>query len=436
MVFSTFKSKVKFFMMTASASEPATESATATVSPLQLACHADPYPTYAEYRNAGGLHYDQSLKLWIVSSASVVAEILESVKCAVRPAHEPVPAYLTGTSAGEIFGYLIRMNEGEAHHAKPKAAIQSALRGLDFSRVESQVRHRAQQLLESYRQLTQNDLANSSQNTRCWITRCMFALPVSVMAEILGFPEAEIAQVANLMTQFIACLSPLSSPEQLKAAQLAAENLSLRLNQLVQNSSCDAGSFISLYRAQAIEHGWQNTQSMQANLVGLLSQTYEATAGLIGNGLIAFWQEPKFIAQVMTDTASFKEFVKEVARHDSPVQNTRRFVHQDCTIAGQTLLQGDAILLLLASANRDPEANPTPDQRLLERASRQTFSFSRARHGCPGENLAYTISTIALEFLISQGVHKSSLWPQIEWTYQASLNGRIPLFTKFSALPT
>jgi cytochrome P450 len=50
----------------------------------------------------------------------------------------------------------------------------------------------------------------------------------------------------------------------------------------------------------------------------------------------------------------------EVQRFDPPVQNTRRFVAQTCEIDGVRLEAGEVILVLLASANRDPLPNAEP----------------------------------------------------------------------------
>ncbi|BBN54355.1 hypothetical protein TRE132_24800 [Pseudomonas chlororaphis subsp. aurantiaca] len=115
----------------------------------------------------------------------------------------------------------------------------------------------------------------------------------------------------------------------------------------------------------------------------------------------------------------------EVQRHDPPVQNTRRFVAAPCRIAGMTLEPGAVVLVLLASANRDPQLNPEPDRLLLEREDRRSFSFGSGRHQCPGQPLALSIASAVVGALLRQ----TTLDQPIAWTYKPSLNGRIPLFT-------
>ena len=68
------------------------------------------------------------------------------------------------------------------------------------------------------------------------------------------------------------------------------------------------------------------SRALLANLVGLLSQTCDATAGLLGNSLIALAREPQLretAAQTTRD--GLLAVVQETARHDPSVHNTRRF---------------------------------------------------------------------------------------------------------------
>ena len=163
-----------------------------------------------------------------------------------------------------------------------------------------------------------------------------------------------------------------------------------------------------------------------ANLIGLLSQTCEASAGLIGNTLIALHRSPELLETVQTAPATLARLVAETARYDPPVQNTRRFVARPCVIANRTLAAGDSLVVVLASANRDPVANPAPDSFLLDRAHPQTFSFGSGRHQCPGQQLALAIASEAIRLWLQHPSPSSAR--QLRWHYLPSLNGRIPQF--------
>lgn len=67
----------------------------------------DPYPYYAELTAGPPLVFDEQLKVWIAASAATFTEVLNHSHCRVRPASEPVPNAIAGTTAGEIFGQFL-----------------------------------------------------------------------------------------------------------------------------------------------------------------------------------------------------------------------------------------------------------------------------------------------------------------------------------------
>lgn len=368
------------------------------MTPLQAATHADPYAYYERLRRHDELMFDADLGLWIASRADTVEAVLAHPDCRVRPPHEPVPKAIVQGAAGQVFARLMRMNEGQAHRC-PRAAIEPALASVDAPLVA--------------------DVMASLIDGVDDLEALMFSVPVSVIAALLGFQAQQLASVAALTRDFVACLSPLSSEAQLLESDAGASQLRRMFSGLLAETAL---------LAQIREGDWQDADRLTANLIGLLSQTCEASAGLIGNSLVMLARQPELIDRVKRTPELAMALVEEVARYDSPVQNTRRFVAARCTIGNRVLEVGDTVLVLLASANRDSAANPSPDSFLLERAQRRLFSFGSGRHQCPGQRLALTIASQALLALLHRqpallaGACRFSYWP--------SLNGRIPRFHK------
>ncbi|MBI3727286.1 MAG: cytochrome P450 [Burkholderiales bacterium] len=392
---------------------------TQPITILNAACHTNPYPYYASLREGPALAFNAELKCWIASRAAVVKEVLESAACAVRPITEPVPRNIAGGSAGEIFSHLVRMNEGKAH-AVPKQVIQSSLSKLDLSGIAAHTQQHATRLTSKYDVRTGNGL-----------TQYLFNLPVHVMGSVLGFQENALPALANWMSDFVRCLSPLSTAEQIDAAHIAAKALQNSFRHLLQDSQAKPDGFLAGLQSEATQLGWHHADGILPNLIGLLSQTYEATAGLAGNSLTALHAHPD-ILKIMRDGGAdlpqkLSQLVTEIARYDAPVQNTRRFVIQDCEIAGQKLQTGDVIVVLLAAANRDAATNPDPDTLQLDRPDRKVFTFGYGRHACPGQHIAEQIAGICLHHLLSMPAFD---FATLHWTYRPSLNGRIPIFTQ------
>lgn len=387
-------------------------------NPLLAVSHFDPYPYYQSLLEAPALYFDTELKLWIASRAAVIEEIFSNPHCTVRPVAEPVPKAIAGHSAGEVFSQLIRMNEG-SRHERPKLALGLALSSLDISNIAQRSRYFAALLARKYA-LPDGAALNAWQ----------FDLPVYVVGDLLGFTENELPKLALWMEDFVRCLSPLSSEAQLAAASHAADALLQSFRQMLQSAPLQSASLLSRVLHEAKQVGWDDLEAILANLIGLLSQTYEATAGLIGNSVVTCLTQPHVQVEVGTDAGKINLLVAEVARFDSPVQNTRRFVSQATRIAGVDLQAGEAILLVLAAASRDPQANHTPNDFILHRTERRVFGFGHGRHACPGQTIACSTTAAAMEFLLES---KLNLRPDaLEWTYRPSLNGRIPVFSNIN----
>src|SRR5260370_9711496 len=97
-----------------------------------------------------------------------------------------------------------------------------------------------------------------------------------------------------------------------------------------------------------------------ANAIGFLTQAYEATAGLIGNTLLALAAHPDVAAQIERAPALLSEVIRGVLRYHPPVHNTRPLLLANGLVAGRRMAAGDTGLVVLAAANPDPAAKPAP----------------------------------------------------------------------------
>ena len=362
--------------------------------PIAAVTHPDPYPYYAELVAEPPLHRDAGLGLWIAASAPAVTAALSSDLARVRPPAEPVPRGLLGSPAGEIFRHLVRMNDG-ATHLRLKPGVSARLAMLDLARVGEQAGTWARHLADEIDPATHDER----------IADFVFRLPVYTVAALLGVAPDGLGPATARVGDFVQCLAPAATPEQLERGKAAAGELT--------------SLFCTLLRREALD-------ATVANTIGYLSQAYEATAGLIGNTLVALGRHPELLARLGAEPTLLRAVVREVVRHDPPVQNTRRFIAGDGAVAGQALREGDAILVVLAAANRDPSVNPHPDRFDPLRRDRQAYTFGFGAHACPGEALATAIAEAGVAQLLAAGVEPERLVERVR--YRRSANARIPLF--------
>ena len=380
--------------------------------PIAAVTHDDPYAYYAGLVARRPIHFDDRLGLWIAAGADTVTSVLGSELGRVRPPAEPVPPALLGTPAGDIFRHLVRMNDG-AGHCPFKQAISATLAAVDEGAVMVLADRRA-------RLLSGGRVAPPGGGD---VNDFAFALSPHVIGGLLGVPDDRLPEVAQWTGDFVRCIAPAADAGQLARGNAAAS----RLLTLFHDMLAAGGDGILAGLAHEARHvGRSAADVIVANGIGFLSQAYEATAGLIGNSLVALARHHDVHVRVQHDGALLRDLVQEVLRHDAPVQSTRRFVAGDGVIAGQRMKAGDAILVVLAAANRDPAANPQPARFDIERKGSRCFTFGAGVHACPGERIATAIAQAGVAALITAGLNPDSLLEGM--SYRPSANVRIPIF--------
>lgn len=353
--------------------------------------------------------------MWVASSADAVTAVLTHEACRVRPVTEPIPKALLGSPAGEVFGALVRMNDGR-DHCPFKQAILTALVAIDAESVARRGRRWGQHLAAELRPMADHRR----------LSEFAFRLPVYVMADLLGIPEDRLAEATSWIAAFVQCLSPLSTARQIEDAKSAAGQLLDLVGSLSQPGRLSAESLLFALHKEATRVGPFEPKIVLANAIGFMSQAYEATAGLIGNTLLVLARDAELRDSISVGAELLHATVAEVLRFDPPVQNTRRFLSKVGNVFGVEVTEGDTVLVVLAAANRDPSANPDPDRFDISRTDRRVFTFGDGSHRCPGTMIAATIAASGVSELLHAGLNPSSLGPTV--IYRPSVNGRIPLF--------
>ncbi|MFE9189806.1 cytochrome P450 [Micromonospora sp. NPDC007208] len=140
----------------------------------------------------------------------------------------------------------------------------------------------------------------------------------------------------------------------------------------------------------------QGPPAVRANLIGLLVQACDATAGLIGAA--AHHLLPPATPQAPT-TAGTADLLAEVLRLDPPVRATRRVTVDGVRLGGQDLPAGSPVLLRFDAANRDPQAFTEPARFQPGRPGAGLLTFGTGERGCPGDRHALALATGVLDVL-------------------------------------
>jgi cytochrome P450 len=127
----------------------------------------------------------------------------------------------------------------------------------------------------------------------------------------------------------------------------------------------------------------------------------ESTAALIGSAARLLARDRALADRLRGDPGAISRYVEEVVRLEPPFKFHYRAVRRSCELGGVHLEAGDRLMLLWASANRDPAHFTEPDAlRLDRRHPKQHLGFGRGAHFCIGAPLARLEARVVIEELL------------------------------------
>jgi cytochrome P450 len=351
---------------------------------LEAVTHPDPYPYYRSLRAEKPVFFDASLGLWVASSHAAVSAALCHPALRVRPPAEPVPLALQGSPAGEVFSQLVRMTDG-AFHVAHKPEVERAARRWSLATVARAA-----------------DESAGDLRSRLPANEFVAALPVQTMARLLGVADSERDDTCRWATQFAQGIGPTANAQ---AVALAGEAARALMRQ---------GGALGLVPVQS------------ATRIAFMQQSIDATAGLLGQVALKLAQDAEQAAAADSSLDAMRAFVREVERWAAPIQNTRRFAAESLSLVGQPIETGQALLLILASANRDESLNVQPEHFDAGRVEGRSMGFGAGPHACPGALIA--IETVAAAIRRLRVLGQFDNYFGRSTSFQPLPNARIPVF--------
>ncbi|HEY3903385.1 MAG TPA: cytochrome P450 [Streptosporangiaceae bacterium] len=235
-----------------------------------------------------------------------------------------------------------------------------------------------------------------------------FALPVTVICELIGVPESERDEFRPLARSLTATLEPLIDEAGLVEADAAALKLAGMFASLVaERRARPADDLLSgLVAMAAADEDRISENELIQNLILLLVAGFETTTNLLGNGVHQVLLNSSAGAGAGLRSGAVESaaaFVEEVLRFDSPVQfaeDRRRKVPDE--VGGHAVGPHDHLIVMLGAANHDPRRFAEPDRFWPGRPDPGPLSFGAGAHFCLGAALARLEGTVAFPRLFTR----------------------------------
>src|SRR5581483_301079 len=171
-----------------------------------------------------------------------------------------------------------------------------------------------------------------------------------------------------------------------------------------------------------------------ANTIVTMVGGQETTTNLIGNGLLTLLRNPAQLAQLRDDPSIIEPAVEELLRYESPSQHTARLAPHDVMLGGKLIRKRDAVMGVMAAANRDPAKFADPDRLDLTRENNRHLAFGWAAHFCFGAPLARMEGQIAFATLLRRLPGLQLEPAKLEWRENLGLRGLKALPVSFAGV--
>jgi unspecific monooxygenase len=365
----------------------------------------NPYPLLEEFRDAAPFFYDPQWKQVYVSRYEDIAFLLKDKRLGRSITH-----ILSRDELGwpppdprlrefNRFNTQHMLDNEPPRHTRMKALALKAFTPQRAENLRGQIEKIVNALLSQVETAGEMDLHDDFAEP----------LPVIVIAELLGVPEADRPNLRPWSAAIVKMYEMRPSDAQIAAAELAATEFSDTIRALARERKRHPGDDLISAMVQAEENGETLTEDeLVANCILLLNAGHEATVNGITAGMLALQRNPTQ-KQLLIDearrnpsntSALFKTAIEELLRYDTPLPMFERYVLEDFDYKGHSFKRGMELSLIYASGNRDPRKFANADRLDVTRTDNPHLTFGLGIHYCIGAPLARLEMQVAFHALL------------------------------------
>ena len=383
---------------------------------------ADPQPLYARLRSEAPLSRVAETGVHLLATWDLIEEALHR--------EADFSANLTGvlmrSDAGDpsVFD-LLELSDGrhvlatadEPAHALHRSTVQPRFATPFVSALEKTARRWARDAVSDWLAAGGGDFVPVAER-----------VPALVLGDLLGLPEGDVSrhrEWAMFGGEILAGDIDLA-----RLGALAAESLKMQeylgehLDRAGENPLQETDAPVMHCLARGVRDGHLSRDGAIAIAAIMFSAGGESTAALIGTAVCWLAERPEVARALREDPELVPRFVEEVGRLDPPFNFHYRAVRRSCELGGFELHPGDRLMLLWASANRDPTHVDDPDAFRLDRKHpKDHMTYGRGSHFCIGAPIARLEARLVCEELL-RATREFSLSPGDEPVYARSITVR------------
>ncbi len=225
---------------------------------------------------------------------------------------------------------------------------------------------------------------------RCeFVSEVAAELPLQVICELMGVAQEDRHMIFHNTNVMIGADDPELSTTPEEGQQAAIEIYSYGYKILENHRQHPGDNLIDMLVTGTVDGENLSDDEFSQFFLLLLVAGNETTRTVTANGMRLLIEHPEQLQKLVDDPSLIPNAVEEFLRYEPAVMQFRRTAMADVELGGQTIKQGDKVLMYYVSANRD-EAHFEEPQRfdITRDNAKEHRAFGIGEHFCLGSHLA------------------------------------------------
>ncbi|MDA8355916.1 MAG: cytochrome P450 [Actinomycetota bacterium] len=396
--------------------------------PIDVQYALDPWPLYDRLRSEAPIHRSPR-GFWVLSRHADCLSVLRDRRASADSSHldpERLPdGFAVSRERASVISDMVDQAERDNRpflfrdppdHTRLRGLVSKAF----TPRMVEGLRGRTEEIVT---ELLDQGLERGEIDA---VADFAYPLPVRIICDMLGVPAADQARFPAWSAALARGLDPefLLTDDVRQARMDALVAFAEYFFELLADRRLHPGPDLLSQLALAEDGGDTLSEGeLLSTAILLLVAGHETTVNLIGGSVLALIDHPDQMSALRDDPTLARSGVEELLRYVSPVQLTGRTMTDDIRVGGEVLGRGEFAVLLIASANRDPEAFETAGTLVLSRSDNRHLGFGFGIHHCLGAPLARLETHVALTELLRRAAKVELATGEVEYRSNVVLRG-------------
>ncbi|WP_168702834.1 cytochrome P450 [Gordonia paraffinivorans] len=323
---------------------------------------------------------------WIVTSYELMHEVFRD--------HETFSSYPNNLVTNEAFGKFIPIELDPPEHTSYRKALQPLFGPARMKKLSDEVRDVVNELIDGF----------AKKGEAEFVAEFAHELPARIFLALMDWPLSDAPLFTEATDTVLFGKPGGTEQESLEARAMAGMQMFGYFQKVIDDRRASPGDDVTsqlIHTEVEFEGGTRLLTDEELNRMFflLLIAGLHTTQGALSWSILHLSKNPEQRQMVIDDPEMIPSAVEEILRYESPVVPGRRAT-RDVELGGQLIREGEQLIVLMCTANRDPEEFDDSEVFDVNRRPNRHLAFGGGAHRCIGSHLARIELTIALEEIL------------------------------------